>query len=75
MPKLLHNPDKSIDQKCINEESFKTIECFGEKILSKINKGTHVQLVRRGFYIVDSNNNFIRLPDSKKINNFSAYYK
>ncbi len=54
--------------------------CYGDKEIKNLKVGTHIQLFRRGFYIVDKNDEhgieLNRLPDAgKKINHLSAYAK
>lgn len=77
-PKLMFK-DKDIDPMCINTDSHQKMSCYGETSINKIKQGTHIQLYRRGFYIVDKNDDIIefnRLPDSgKKVNHLSAFAK
>ena len=79
--KLVTN-DGVIDTNCINLNSKISMKCYGESGLKSLKYNTHVQLLRRGYCIVnynDENNEnleFNKLPDtSKKINHLSAYSK
>lgn len=72
--KLILNDDKSVSKDCIRLDSHKIINCYAELSLLAVNSGHHVQLMRRGFHIVDSAKRLARLPDSGKVNSFSTYF-
>ena len=80
-PKLVYKQDTDeIDHTCINTDSKRTMKCYGDTALKYLSSGTHVQLLRRGFHVIDINNEnqleLNRLPDTtKKINHLSAYYE
>ena len=79
-PKLTFLENGEIDSSCINKNSKMTMHCYGENALKLLPEKTHIQLLRRGYHIINNNdeNNMIlnRLPDvSKKINHLSIYAK
>lgn len=81
-PKLVYIDEnkKIIDHSCINKDSKRVMQCYGDSTLKNLQHGTHVQLLRRGFHIIDTNNeNYLelnRLPEStQKINHLSAFAK
>lgn len=72
--KLILNDDKSVSKDCIRIDSHKIINCYAETSLLAVDTSHHVQLMRRGFHVVDGAKRLVRLPDSGSVNSFSVYF-